>query len=243
MTENALNDNPIIITGGAQRLGLAAALALNEQGYKVVISYRTARAEIAELESKNIDCIQADFSDDSGVYQFIDTIKQRYQHIRAIVHNASTWSPDPKDNNLEQSAKVFDDMMQIHAKAPLLINKALQGYMQKGGDIIHISDQVADLGSMKHLAYAASKAALENLTTSFARQLAPDVQVNAIAPALIIFNEWDDAQYREKALKKSLLGIEPGVGCFVDSVLFLLQNNYITGRVLPLDGGRHLQLP
>lgn len=235
--------SPVIITGGAQRLGLAAAECLNENGYKVVITYRQSRPILQELKAKGIECLPADFSTDEGISDFIDTIKAQYPTIRALIHNASTWSPDPKEFDLDAASKVFDEMMQVHAKAPLLINKALAENIQDNGDIMHISDQVATLGSMKHLAYAASKAALENLTFSFARQLAPKIKVNAIAPALILFNEWDDDEYRRKSLEKSLLGIEPGVKCFTDSVLYLLENNYVTGRVMPLDGGRHLKLP
>lgn len=69
-------------------------------------------------------------------------------------------------------------------------------------DIIHISDYVAQKGSKKHIAYAASKAALDNLTLSFAAKLAPGVKVNGIAPALMLFNEQDDSAYRQKALAK-----------------------------------------
>lgn len=238
-----MSSAPIIITGGAQRLGLAAAQSLNEQGYKVIITYRSERPILAELKAQGITCHHADFATDAGIDTFIELVRSEYPEIRALIHNASTWSPDPKPFNAEEASEVFDEMMQVHAKAPFIINKALADNIQDNGDILHISDQVAAIGSMKHLAYAASKAALENLTISFARQLAPKIAVNAIAPALIIFNEWDDEEYRRKSLGKSLLGIEPGVQCFTDTVRYLLENNYITGRILPLDGGRHLKLP
>lgn len=237
------NNNPVIITGGAQRLGLASAIALNQQGFNVVITYRQERPLLAELKQQGIDCLQADFSDNQGIQNFIETMQQRYSQVRAIIHNASTWAKDPNPFEQDAGSDVFDAMMQVHVKAPLLINKALSHLIEDHGDILHITDQVATIGSYKHMAYAASKAALENLTFSMARDLAPRVKVNAIAPALIRFNDWDDAQYREKALQKSLLGIEPGEACFTETVLYLLHNNYITGRVLPLDGGRHLKLP
>lgn len=236
-----ISSNPVIITGGAQRLGLAAALELNKRGYKVVITYRKERPLLADLREQGIDCLAADFATEHGIADFITQIQQRYDSIRAIVHNASTWSRDPKPYNAEEGAQVFDAMMQVHVKAPLLINKALSERIEDNGDILHISDQVASIGSYKHMAYAASKAALENLTVCFARELAPRIKVNSIAPALIKFNDWDDAEYRKKSLKKSLLGIEPGEKCFSDTVLYLMENNYITGRVMPLDGGRHLK--
>lgn len=238
-----MSSAPVIITGGAQRLGLAAAQSLNAQGYRVVITYRSERPILEDLRSQGITCHQADFATDAGIDAFIQLITSEYPEIRALIHNASTWSPDPKPFDFQDASKVFENMMQVHAKTPFLINKALTEHIVENGDILHISDQVAQVGSMKHIAYASSKAALESLTVSFARQLAPKIKVNTIAPALIIFNEWDDEEYRKKSLQKSLLGIEPGVQCFTDTVKYLLENNYITGRVLPLDGGRHLKLP
>jgi dihydromonapterin reductase/dihydrofolate reductase len=104
-------------------------------------------------------------------------------------------------------------MLQIHVNAPYLLNHALQdllrGHGHAAGDIIHFTDYVVERGSDKHIAYAASKAALDNMTRSFARKLAPE-KVNAIAPAMILFNENDDAEYRQQALNKSLMKIAPG---------------------------------
>ena len=96
-------------------------------------------------------------------------------------------------------------------QCPYLLNHALQdllrGHGHAAGDIIHFTDYVVERGSDKHIAYAASKAALDNMTRSFARKLAPEVKVNAIAPAMILFNEGDDAEYRQQALNKSLMKI------------------------------------
>ena len=107
-------------------------------------------------------------------------------------------------------------------------------------DIIHMSDYVASTGSHKHIAYAASKAALDNLTLSFASKYAPLVKVNSIAPALLMFNPQDDSAYREKALKKSLLGVAPGESEGVNAIRYLLDSRYLTGKTIALDGGRHL---
>lgn len=89
--------------------------------------------------------------------------------------------------------------------------------------------------------YAASKAALDNMTRSFARKLAPEVKVNSIAPSLILFNEHDDAEYRQQALNKSLMKTAPGEKEVIDLVDYLLTSCFVTGRSLPLDGGRHLR--
>ena len=107
--------------------------------------------------------------------------------------------------------------------------------------IIHFTDYVVERGSDKHIAYAASKAALDNMTRSFARKLAPEVKVNAIAPAMILFNEDDDAEYRQQALNKSLMKIAPGEKEVIDLIDYLLTSCYVTGRTFAVDGGRPLR--
>jgi dihydromonapterin reductase/dihydrofolate reductase len=135
-------------------------------------------------------------------------------------------------------------MMQVHVSAPYQLNLALAPLLKASSsnqaDIIHMGDYVSGRGSKKHIAYAASKAAQDNLTLSFAASLAPAVKVNSIAPALVLFNEGDDAAYREKALSKSLLQREGGLEEMQDMVDFLLNSGYITGRIMHFDGGRHL---
>ena len=133
-------------------------------------------------------------------------------------------------------------MMDVHVTAPYRINLALEPQLKAGSpaDIIHIGDYVSGRGSRKHIAYAASKAAQDNLTLSFAARLAPDVKVNSIAPALILFNEDDDEAYREKTLKKSLMQREGGLDELLHHVDYLMDSGYVTGRVVHMDGGRHL---
>lgn len=245
----------IVITGAGQRVGLHCAMALLQQGYQLAVSYRKESAGIKALQSAGAHCIYADFRSLDDIAAFVEALAV-YPAIRALIHNASSWQPDPPLHDhqssrsvlaqLKQDAEVFDAMQQVHARAPFLLNRALLPQLTAGpepADIIHLTDFVASVGSSKHQAYAASKAALENLTLSLARKLAPSVKVNAIAPALLMFNEGDNAAYREKALAKSLMATAPGPDEVLNSLLYLFNSRYITGRVLALDGGRHLKLP
>ena len=234
---------PVLITGGAQRLGLAVAQSLLEQNIPVVFTYRTRRPAIDALERSGAAAIQADFSTQAGIERAIVTIQSQCKALSAIIHNASDWDAESDDtaNHL-----VMDKMIQVHVQAPYQINLALAPLLEsKDGftDIIHMTDFVQSCGSAKHIAYAASKAALHNLTLSFARKLAPHTKVNSIAPALVMFNEWDDNNYREKAKKKSLLGKVPGAQEAVKAVNYLLSADYVTGQTIHLNGGRHLVLP
>lgn len=231
---------PILITGAGQRIGLAFAEACLERGQPILITYRTHRPAIDALQKAGADCIQADFGTNDGIDNFIRTLKSRTKTLRAIIHNASDWLPESEDSD---PADVMNAMMQIHVMTPYRINLACRSMLEQDEsptDIIHMTDYVVEKGSAKHIAYAASKAALTNLTLSFAKLLAPKVKVNAVAPSLIMFNAGDDDAYRKKTLKKSLMGIEPGSEVAVATLQFILDTPYITGRTLALDGGRHL---
>jgi dihydromonapterin reductase/dihydrofolate reductase len=232
--------SPILVTGAGQRIGLAFAKHCLEQGQPVITTYRTYRPAVDALQKAGATCIHADFASNAGIDRFITLLRERTDSLRAIIHNASDWMPESDDT---EPTDVMAAMMQIHAMTPYRINLACRDLLENsdtGADIVHMTDYVVVKGSAKHIAYAASKAALENLTLSFARLLAPRVKVNSLAPSLIMFNEGDSEAYREKTLKKSLMGIEPGVAVAVETLQFLLDNPYITGRSIPLDGGRHL---
>ncbi|MDB4837951.1 dihydromonapterin reductase [Marinomonas sp.] len=239
----AVSKIPILITGGGQRLGLACAIALAEEGYDVVITFRTYRESIDILKKMGVRCIQADFSTQSGVDAFVEIIMKDYQGIRAIIHNASDWASeeDAIDPN-----ELMTKMWQIHVFSPYRINLAFESLLYNASatfgmaDVIHITDYVVEKGSDNHIAYASSKAGLANLTMSFSKRFAPSVKVNSISPSLLMFNEQDSLEYREKAREKILLSKEPGEQEGVSAVQYLLKSQYMTGRTLSLDGGRHL---
>lgn len=230
---------PILITGAAQRVGLHCAHRLLDEGYALILSYRSQRPSLESLLQRGATLIPADFSTEKGIFDFIEAVKNQCSSLRAIVHNASEWKAD----TLGSEAEGFQQMFLVHMMAPYLINLHCASLLQRNeglSDIIHLSDDVTRRGSAKRIAYTATKAGLESLTLSFAAQLAPKVKVNGIAPALIQFNERDDAEYRQKALAKSALGIEPGPEVVYQSLRYLLDNPYLTGTTLSLNGGRHL---
>lgn len=230
----------ILVTGIGKRLGYALANTLLDRGYPVIGTFRTDYPSINVLRSKGADLHQVDFYHPQVVEAFIDNILLNTENLRAIIHNASDWMPD----NANHSADVMRKMMTVHASVPYQINLALKPlleHFQMPTDIIHISDYVAEKGSKKHIAYAASKAAMNSLTQSFAALLAPSVKVNSISPALVKFNDDDDYAYQQKALSKALLRKEAGFSEIINGIDFIMNSQFMTGRNLQLDGGRHLK--
>ncbi|QYJ82511.1 dihydromonapterin reductase [Shewanella aegiceratis] len=231
----------ILITGVGKRIGLYLAEAFLARGHKVIGTYRSHYPSIDALTELGAELYPCDFTVQSQLEELIQTLKQNYRQLDAVIHNASLWLSDDDTAGVDQ---VIAQMMQVHVYAPYQLNLALAPLLQNPEtmtDVIHITDYVAQKGSKKHIAYAASKAALENMTLSFAAKLAPKVKVNAIAPALICFNEHDDAAYREKARAKSVLAREGGEAEVLHAIDYLMQSQYVTGRSLALDGGRQLK--
>ncbi|WDR36341.1 dihydromonapterin reductase [Pseudomonas serboccidentalis] len=230
---------PILITGAGQRVGLHCARRLLEDGHSVIFTYRTERPGVQTLRDLGAVGVFADFSSEAGILAFIAELKTHTERLRAIIHNASEWLAETPNNE----AEAFMRMVNVHMLAPYLINLHCADLLQRStpADIIHISDDVTRKGSSKHIGYCASKAGLDNLTLSFAARYAPAIKVNGIAPALLLFNPDDDAAYRAKALAKSALGIEPGSEVIYQSLRYLLDNPYVTGTTLTVNGGRHIK--
>lgn len=235
-------EEPLLITGVARRVGLHLAHTFLDRGIPVIGTYRSQRPALLDLERKGAELYQCDFNDEAQTDALVQTILQKHHSLRAIIHNASDWLPEKADL---PGLEIMRRMMQVHVSAPYQLNLALEPLLLASqamhADIIHVGDYVSSRGSKKHIAYAASKAAQDNLTQSFASKLAPKVKVNSLAPALVLFNEDDNDDYRRKALDKSLMQREGGLDEFQHAIDYLLQSHYVTGRVLPMDGGRHLR--
>lgn len=235
----SVSANPVLITGASQRIGLYCAERLLADGHPLIVSYRREREGLQRLRERGALTLQADFSSEAGILAFIADLKSHTDRLRAIVHNASEWLGETPG----AEAAAFQRLFSVHMLAPYLINLHCAELLRRStpADIVHISDDVARKGSAKRPAYCASKAGLDNLTLSFAAKFAPQIKVNGIAPALILFNPEDDADYRAKTLEKSALGIEPGPQVIYQSLRYLLDNPYVTGTTLTVNGGRHLK--
>ena len=235
----SVSNAPILITGASQRVGLHCAERLLDDGHSLIVTYRSDRPELEKLRERGVLTLHADFTDEASILAFIERLQRHTDTLRAIVHNASAWFAETSGDE----AAAFQQLFTVHMLAPYLINLHCAALLQRSeqADIIHISDDVVRKGSGNRPAYCASKAGLDSLTLSFAARFAPRIKVNGIAPALLMFNPQDDAEYRTKTLGKSALGFEPGPHVIYQSLRYLLDTPYIPGTTLTVNGGRHLK--
>ncbi|MDT8372262.1 MAG: SDR family oxidoreductase [Gammaproteobacteria bacterium] len=235
-------ENAILVTGAGRRIGFHIAKRLHEDGQQIVAHYRTHTAEIQALSDLGITAVQADLADTDSILTFIDDLKTRVSSFRALIHNASSFEPTAV--SLQQVAEQYDVFYTIHMKAPYLINQALQS-MLKGkedmpADIINITDINVENPTPRFDIYGTTKAGLHNMTLVLAKKYAPNIKVNAIAPGPVLFTEQHSDEVRQQLLDETLLAKEGGAEPVYLAIKSLLNNPFITGASIPVDGGRRL---
>ncbi len=224
----------VLVTGAGQRIGFyLAEQFLRHTPYPVVFTYRTRRPGVQALLDQGAVGIQVDFQQSDAAEQIVEALQAQVQSLRAVIHNASLWEPD---SAVVQQPALLQALMDVHVKVPFWLNQQCAPLLKAAGraDIIHITDCKAKMGMEDYAAYLASKAALSSMTQSFAKQYAPAIKVNEIAPGLILFNEDDCEAYRQKRLAQSAIPIEPGPEVIWQAVDFLINNLYATGTVIDL---------
>lgn len=248
MTSDAplpLQHHAVLITGGARRLGAAMARALHGAGARVMIHHRSsadaARALAAELNGLRADSaatIAADLNDLGALPGLVQATLAAFGRLDVLINNASTFYPTPVG---EITPAQFDDLIGSNLRAPLFLSQAAALSLRATGGLILNMVDIHGLRPLKrHPVYSAAKAALAMLTQSLARELAPDVRVNGIAPGPVMWPEGDmDAALQAKILERTALKRIGSPEDVARAALFFVRDApYVTGQILPVDGGR-----
>ncbi|PHS71532.1 MAG: short-chain dehydrogenase [Methylophaga sp.] len=235
-------ENAILVTGAGRRIGFYIAKRLHQDGHTVIAHYRTHTNEIQVLTDLGINTIQADLVDSTAILQFVAVLKTRCSRYRALIHNASSFAPTAADLTL--AAQQYQQFFNIHMMAPFLINQGLQPLLQgeqdHPADIIHITDINVENPTPDFDIYGTSKAGLHNMMLVLAKKFAPNIKVNAVAPGPVLFTEQHSAEVRQQILSETLLAQEGGAEPVYLAIKSLLDNPFITGASIPVDGGRRL---
>jgi pteridine reductase len=226
-----------LVTGGAKRVGRAIVEKFTDAGYTVAFTYLSSAAQAKRLE-KSIGglAIQADFTDPVAACEHIfKSFTKRFDNLHVLVNSASIYQPG-------DSIELMRAVMAVHVETPLLLCQEFEGHLRRsGGHVVNMIDLLAERPWPEYLAYCVSKAALANLTLSLARQLAPQVTVNGIAPGVV---EWP-ADYPASQRRKNLQRVPLNRAGTSDDVANLVHflatgGSYITGQIIRLDGGKSI---
>ncbi len=242
-----LDSMPVaLITGGAKRVGRAIIYRLCNGGFDIAFTYLNSAADaqslVNEVQSKGRKAIaiKADLTEPAqAVEQIVKMWQESFGRLDLLVNSASLYQPGTLAQTDSTQIRLA---YAIHVESPILLCQALADALRtSGGRIINMVDVQAEKPVPQYLAYCASKAALVNVTLNLARELAPQVTVNGIAPGVV---EWPDGfpqTEREKYLKRVPLGRAGTPEDVAELVYFLATvGSYITGQIIRLDGGRSI---
>ena len=229
-----------LVTGGAKRVGRAIVEKLAAEGFHVLFTYHTSKDEAEEL-ARRIDgvAVHADLTDATMGASMIDIVMNKLGRLDVLVNNASLYEPTKL---AEASLVQLRRLMSIHVETPLLLCGRFESKLRAArGHVINMVDLLAERPWPQYMAYCASKAALANLTLSLARELAPEVTVNGIAPGVVEWPPGYPEEEKQKYLKRVPLQ-RPGTPQDVANLVHFLVTggNYITGQIIRLDGGRSI---
>ncbi|WP_105102919.1 pteridine reductase [Microbulbifer pacificus] len=237
-----------LITGAAARLGRAIAEELHLD-HRVIIHYRNsaqaARALVDELNDRRPDsaaAVHSDLKSAADCRQLADAALAHFGEVSALINNASAFFPTPIGSADEQQ---WDELMGSNLKAPFFLSQALAPALAKTrGCIVNLADIHAEKPMPAHTIYCAAKAGLVMLTKSLARELAPAVRVNAVAPGAILWPEQESEGYnKEQILARIPMQRSGDPSDIARTVRFLAADApYITGQVIAVDGGRSLNI-
>lgn len=236
-----------MITGAARRIGAQLTRCLHQSGINIILHYHNSEKDAAALvedlttqRANSIKQVWGDLREYKDIPGLIERAVSLFGRIDVLINNASSFFPTDL-GKIDET--VWDNLISVNLKAPLFLTQAAAPHLKVShGCIINIVDIHGDRPLKGYCVYSVAKAGLVMLTKSLARELAPEIRVNGIAPGAIMWPEIENYEniHREiisrTALKRK--GVSQDVS---DAALFLInQANYITGQIITVDGGRTL---
>jgi len=236
-----------LVTGAARRVGAAIARALHARGLAVGVHYHGSRTEALALvdtlnaaRAGSAQAFRADLARADQARRLVADVVSSLGALDVLVNNASSFFPTPIDTVSEEQ---FDDLVGSNLKGPVFVSGAAAAPLRaRGGAIVNITDIHARYPLHQHPVYCAAKAGLESLTRSLARDLAPQVRVNGVAPGAILWPERGvGAAERAAIIASTELERVGAPDDIAGAVVYLaLDAPYVTGQILSVDGGRTL---
>jgi pteridine reductase len=246
MTTSDLSGRTVLITGAARRLGAAAARGFHAAGASVIVHFHRSGApaeqlvdELNRARPRSAAAVRGDLLDEAMPATLVAQAIDAFGRLDVLINNASTFYPTPLGTI---TSGQWHDLVGTNLKAPLFLAQAAAPHLRTArGSIVNMIDIHGRRPLIRHPVYSAAKAGLAMLTRSLARELAPEVRVNGIAPGPILWPESEEMSETLKAeiVSKTLLKRTGSPDDIVRALLFLVRDApYVTGQILAVDGGR-----
>ena len=236
-----------MITGGARRIGAELVRHLHQSGMRIILHYCNSEKDALLLANElnaqragSVKTLQGDLTEYARIPDLIAQAGALFNRLDVLINNASSFFPTDL-NEIDED--IWEKLVGVNLKAPLYLTQAVAPYLKSSqGCIINIVDIHADRPLKGYPVYSISKAGLAMLTRSMARELAPEVRVNGIAPGAIMWPEAEHyAALHQEIISRTALKREGRPRDIADTALFLINHaDYITGQIIAVDGGRTL---
>ena len=245
MTFTELTGRTALVTGGGTRVGAVIARALAGAGADLIVHYASsaegARAVVDDAVriGRRATAIQADLRERAGVEGLArDALAWSSGRLDVLVHNAANFE---RIEPAELSAEAWDRAMALNATAPYLLTIALAPALRAArGCVVAIACLSAERPWKNYIPYSASKAALVSVVRGLALGLAPEVRVNAVAPGAVLLPDSYDEAKRARIVTRVPLRRTGAAEDVARAVIFLAENDFVSGQVLAVDGGESL---
>lgn len=227
-----------VITGASRRLGLFVTEKLLDMGWHVSTLSRAGSDELNALAQERLSQYSLDYANTGAVTAACLSMSEK--PVDFVLHNASYFQKNATEVN--ESHAQLQDMLYVHVALPQLINELLAPALLKSenANIVHMTDIYVSNPSAEYANYCAAKAALENLSLSYAKRLAPKVRVNSIQPGALMFLPDHTEAAKTQVLEQSLLKIEAGFEPIWQTIQYFINTPFLTGTPIKVDGGRSI---
>jgi pteridine reductase len=243
MRDKPLAGQTALITGAAQRIGRATALALAEEGVNIVVHYNRSDSEanqlVDELQRLGVRAwpIGADFSKPREYETLIKRSLELAGSLSILVNNASVFPPEKME---DLTLSRLNTNVEVNAWVPFVLGRDFARLVGKGKIINMLDSRLSDT-DWNHVGYILSKHVLAALTDMMAIKYAPGITVNGVAPGLILPPPGQDESYLDRLVDTVPLKKHGGAEDIAEAIVYLLRSDFVTGEVIFVDGGRHLK--
>lgn len=231
-----------LITGGAVRLGKEIALALAHYGYDIAIHYNSsakpAEETAVEIRALGVEChtFQQNLSDAHGLQPLIQQVKEQFPRFNLLVNSASTYIQAPI---MDSTVEMFDLQTAVNVRAPFFLTKAFAQQCQKGV-VINIIDNKIAFNQYQYATYLLAKKSLAEFTKMASLELAPALRVNAVCPGVVMPMSSRSQEYIDWRISGIPVGQQGSAENIAQAIRYIIENEFINGQILMIDGGESL---